>query len=452
MTFRGGLGMFTGRVPLVWPGGVFNNNGLSVGGLSIFTASDIAKYGIKFRPNPLGQYTAADLGLSTAAAKGQMDLVSTDFRLPKIIRASLAIDKKLKDNWSITVEGSLSKNINEIYYRRLDINQPIGRLSGPDNRLIYDLKRIGYPAGSGITAGSNPYTGVFLLENQRYYGRTGYAYNFTASIDKSWTDGFSFNAFYTYGSSFVTHEPTSSQNNSQWRFMETVNGRNDVQRSRSDFDLGHRVSAFIAKKFTYAKGALASTISLVYNGQSGNPFSYVYATGPVRDQGTSESNDLIFIPTADQIKAMTFVTNSSFPLSPAQQAGALENYIAQDNYLSKYRGKYAERNGARLPFTNIVDVKFIQDFNVKIYNKKYQFQLTYDVFNFTNMLNRNWGRNYFMSNDQTSIIKYQGATGSTVPSYSFAPVANNTPWGISSSTSPSYSARWVSQLGLRFKF
>jgi hypothetical protein len=149
---------------------------------------------------------------------------------------------------------------------------------------------------------------------------------------------------------------------------------------------------------------------------------------------------------------MTFVTNSTFPLSAAQQAAALENYIAQDNYLSKNRGQYAERNGARLPFTNIIDVKFVQDFNVKISNKTYQFQLTYDVFNFTNMLNRNWGRTYFMANDQYSLMRYQGATGSTTPSYSFAPVANNTPWGISSSTAPSYSARWVSQLGLRFKF
>jgi hypothetical protein len=454
ITLRGGFGMFTGRIPLVWPGGVYNNNGMAVGGLAITNSADIAKYAITFRPNPLGQYTAADLGLSTAAAKGQMDLISTNFKLPKILRATLAMDKKLKDNWSITVEGTVSKNINEIYYRRLDIQKPVGQLAGPDNRYIYDLKRVGYPAapGSGILAGSNPYTGVYLLENQRYYGRTGFAYNFTASIDKSWTDGFSFNAFYTYGSSFVTHEPTSSQNNSQWRFMETVNGRNDVQRSRSDFDLGHRVSAFVAKKFTYAKGALASTFSLVYNGQSGNPFSYVYATGPVRDQGTGESNDLIFIPTADQIKAMTFVTNSSYPLSAAQQGQALEDYIAQDNYLSKNRGKYAERNGARLPFTNIIDVKFVQDFNVKMNNKKYQFQLTYDVFNFTNMLNRNWGRTYFMSNDQFSVIKYQGATGSTVPSYSFSPIGNNTPWGISSSTTPSYSARWVSQLGLRFKF
>jgi hypothetical protein len=452
MTIRGGLGMFTGRVPLVWPGGVFNNNGQSVGGLSIFTASDIARFGINFRPNPLGQYTAADLGLSTAAAKGQMDLVSKDFRLPKIFRASLAVDKKLKDNWSITVEGSVSKNINEIYYRRLDINPPVAQLSGPDNRYIYDLRRIGYPAGSGITAGSNPYTGIFLLENQPYYRRSGFAYNFTASIDKSWTDGFSFNAFYTYGASFVTHEPTSSQNNSQWRFMETVNGRNDVQRSRSDFDLGHRVSAFIAKKFTYAKGALASTISLVYNGQSGNPFSYTYSNGPVRDQGTTETNDLIFIPTADQIRGMTFVSNATFPLTPAQQAAALESYISQDNYLSKNRGQYAERNGARLPFTNIIDVKFLQDFNVKVFNKKYQFQLTYDVFNFTNMLNRNWGRTYFMANDQYSLMRYQSATASRIPTYSFAPVRDNTPWGISSSTAPSFSARWVSQLGLRFKF
>lgn len=452
ITIRGGFGMFTGRVPLVWPGGVYNNNGQSVGGISITNATDIAKYGIKFRPNPNGQYTAADLGLSTAAAKGQLDLIANDFKLPKLFRASLAIDKKLKDNWSVTVEGSVSKNINEIYYTRVDIKQPVGQLTGPDNRYIYDLKRVTFPAYQGLAAGINPYTGIFVIHNQPYYGRSGFAYNFTASIDKSWTDGFSFNAFYTYGSSFVTNEPTSSQNNSQWRYMETVNGRNGVLRSRSDFDLGHRVSAFVAKKFTYAKGALASTFSLVYNGQSGNPFSYTYATGPVRDQGTGETNDLIFIPTADQIKAMTFVTNSSYPLSADAQKAALESYIAQDNYLSKNRGKYAERNGGRLPFTNIIDVKFVQDFNVKLNNKKYQFQLTYDIFNFTNMLNRNWGRTYFMSNDQFAIIKYQGATGSTTPSYSFSPISNNTPWGISSSTSPSYSARWVSQLGLRFKF
>ena len=234
--------------------------------------------------------------------------------------------------------------------------------------------------------------------------------------------------------------------------MEAVNGRNTIGRTRSDFDLGHRISVFAAKKITYSNGALATTFSLVYNGQSGSPFSYTYSNGPIRDWGGTESNDLIFIPTAAQIKGMTFVSNSSFPLTTAQQAQGLEDYIAQDKYLSSRRGQYAERNGGRLPFTNIIDVKVVQDFNVKLNNKNYQFQLTYDIFNFTNMLNRDWGRTYFMTFDNYSLLRYQGASGSTTPSYSFAPVRNNTPWGISSSTTPSYSARWTSQIGLRFKF
>ena len=465
ITVRGGLGMFTGRIPLVWPGGIYNNNGQSVGGIDIRGVDNIALYKIQFRPDPFNQYRPSDLGLTTSAARGEMNLISKDFKLPKLFRASLAIDKKLKDNWSITAEGSISKNINEIYYRRLDINNPVGQLTGPDNRFIYNnARQITWPSYGGITVGSRaPYTGVFLIENQPYRNRSGFAYNFTASIDKAWTNGFSFNAFYTYGASFVTHEQTGSQNSSQWRNMEAVNGRNSIGRTRSDFDLGHRISLFAAKKITYSNGALATTFSLVYNGQSGNPFSYTYSNGPIRDWGGTEANDLIFIPTAAQIKGMTFeqglfdavkkeFPKGDFPLTPAQQAQALEDYISQDKYLSSRRGQYAERNGSRLPFTNIIDVKVVQDFNVKLNNKNYQFQLTYDIFNFTNMLNRDWGRTYFMSFDNYSLMRYQGASGSTTPSYSFAPVRNNTPWGISSSTTPSYSARWTSQIGLRFKF
>jgi hypothetical protein len=469
ITLRGGLGMFTGRIPLVWPGGLYNNNGQSVGGIDIRGVDAIALNKIQFRPDPFKQYTPSELGQTTSSARGEMNLISQNFKLPKLFRASLAMDKKLKDNWSITVEGSISKNINEIYYRRLDIAPPVGQLTGPDNRFIYNnAARIIWPSFYDVKVTTSPryiapYTGVFLLENQPFRSRSGFAYNFTASIDKAWTNGFSFNAFYTYGASFVTHEPTSSQNSSQWRNMEAVNGRNSIGRTRSDFDLGHRISVFAAKKITYSNGALATTFSLVYNGQSGSPFSYTYSNGPIRDWSGTESNDLIFIPTAAQIKGMKFeqglydavkkeFPKGDFPLTEAQQAAALEAYISQDKYLSSRRGQYAERNGARLPFTNIIDVKFVQDFNLKLYNKKYQFQLTYDIFNFTNMLNRDWGRTYFMSFDNYSLIRYQGGNGSTTPSYSFAPVRNNTPWGISSSTTPSYSARWTSQLGLRFKF
>lgn len=92
---------------------------------------------------------------------------------------------------------------------------------------------------------------------------------------KNWA----FNVNYSYGFSQVINEGTSSQNNSQWRYMETVNGRNFTGLSRSDFDPGHRISAYLAKKFTYLNGILGTTVSLVYNGQSGSPYSYVLNRG-----------------------------------------------------------------------------------------------------------------------------------------------------------------------------
>jgi hypothetical protein len=153
---------------------------------------------------------------------------------------------------------------------------------------------------------------------------------------------------------------------------------------------------------------------------------------------------------------MIFLSNtiSGVTYTPAQQAAALDAYIANDKYLSKNRGKYAERNGARLPFTHVIDLKITQDFNIKAGGKRYQFQVTYDMFNFTNFLNRDWGRQYFLANDQFAVINFAGyATGGFTPQYRFNPQFNTrTPWGVSTSTAPSYSARWIGQLGLRFNF
>ena len=429
---------------------MFSNAGVLIGGYTNNSNPRLPGGGLPFQADVSKQYRAEAFGATTTSPSGEMNIMAKDYRAPKVAKFNFAVDQKLPGGITGTIEGNYTLNLNQTMYYNVNILPSSRNATGVDGRPLYSTTKVDLnPSLAGV---QNPYTYVMLVKNG---GRAGRSYVVSGSLAKKFQSGFDVSGSYVFSRAQVMNEPTSSQNSSQWRYMETVNGRNDVQRSRSDFDLGHRVSAFIAKKFTYAKGALASTFSLVYNGQSGNTFSYVYATGPVRDQGTSETNDLIFIPTADQIKGMTFVTNSSYPLTAAQQAAALEDYISNDNYLSKNRGKYAERNGARLPFTNIIDVKFLQDFNVKVFNKKYQFQLTYDIFNFTNMLNRVWGRTYFLSNDQFGLVRYSNPTSgapSLLPTYSFNPINNNTPWGISSSTAPSYSARWVSQLGLRFKF
>lgn len=464
VVIRGGIGMFTGRIPLVWPGGVYNQNGVAIGGIQLNPPT--ASQNISFRADPFNQYTAQDFGISLANSRGQVDLVAEDFRLPKLWRTSLAVDKRLGNGWTVTLEGIYSKNMNEIDYKNVNILPPIGKTFGPGIRNVY-----GTAGATRIpmrSTGANPYPGnIFLLSNNE--GRKGYSYNLTATVDKAFRNGFALNANYTYGHSVVLNEGTSSQNNSQWRFMETVNGRNFITLSQSDFDLGHRINAYISKEFVYAKGALSTTITFTYNGQSGAPFSYTYNRSPVADDGIGGTNDLIYVPTKAELDFMltdgqflafdpasstaAFRPPNGVAYTPAQQVELLNQFIEGDKYLRKRRGQFAERNGARLPFTHIVNMSVEQKFRVKLSGRRVEFSARYDIFNFTNLLNKDWGRTWFLANDNFSLIQFVGHVSATnlKPQYRYIPV-NGTPYGVSTSTEPRVSARWVSQMSLRVNF
>jgi hypothetical protein len=453
MVVRGGVGIFTGRIPLVWPGGLYNNNGIFVGG---YTASSSvnpnALNTIRFRPNPTAQWTPSEAGVGFT--KGPLNLVAAEFSTPKLFRTSIAVDKKFGNGWSGTFEGIFSKNLNEIYYTNINLLPPTEVSLGPGSRSVYSSVN-----GAKIPLnvdGSNPYDNAILLSNNK--GKTGYSYSFTLSASKRTNTGFSFDVSYMFGNAVALNDGTSSVNLSQWRFMETVNGRNAITRSNSDFSPGHRIFTYVSKKFEYAKKTLATTITLAYTGQSGSPLSYVYSTNNmVRDDVPSSGNtsDLIYIPSKNDLAGMTFLSNTvgSTTYSAQQQKDALEAFIQSNPYLRNNRGKFAERNGSRLPFTNILDLKIAQDFNIKVGAKRYQFQLTYDVFNVGNMINRTWGRNYFQSNDAFALIQNAGFVSSTnlTPQYRFNPTIV-TPWNTSTSSSPAYAARWISQVGLRFNF
>ncbi len=444
LVIRGGLGLFTGRVPLVWPGGVYNNNGISLAG--------IFRSNVAFDPDPFKQYTAADFGITLPTPSGQIDLIAKDFKMNKIFRVSMAADKQLAKNWKLTVEGIFTKNINEINYTRVDVLPANLKSVGVDVRDVHSLTGSGAKLIPTRPDGSTPYTGVYLLSNRT--GPKGFSYNFSVSVDKKWNDNWAINANYMYGNSVVINEGTSSQNNSQWRFMEAVNGRNNIGRSTSDYDVAHRINAYVSKKFTYLNKWLATTVSLVYNGQSGNPYSYVLNRGMVRDLDNFETNDLIFIPTTAQLQQMTFLTNTTggVTYTPQQQRDLFDAFIQGDKYLSKNRGKYAERNGARTPFTHVLDLKIQQDLNVKLGNKTYQLQISYDIFNFTNFISRGAGKQYFATNDQAIILDFTGYVSATnlTPQYRFTPVPDNRPYNVSDGVFNS--SRWTSQLGIRLSF
>lgn len=439
ITLKGGAGIFTGHTISQWIFDVFNSNSISI---------DIVPQ--QFVPNPYNQPTAESLNIDPANLKGNLSLLAKHYKFPSVFRTSVAAEKKIKNNWTFSIEGIFTKDIHEGLFRNVNILPPTRVSAIPDSRNIYSLNT--FPSKIPLRSnGINPYAQVMLLTNN--HDKKGYAYSFSLIVNKQ-AGNLSFNSSYTYGRSNVLFEVTGPQTPifSQWRNMETVNGRNFTSVSSSDNDLRHRIAAWISKKINYAKNKTASTISLFYNGQSGSPYSYVYTNSMINDNGKRNENfDLIYIPTTTELASMSFAPiTGGVPYTSQQQKEALNTFIENDKYLKKHRGEFAKRNGARLPFTHIIDLKLQQDFMITIKRRALGLTITYDVFNFTNMLNRNWGRIYFLLNDSYPLITFTGYSNTTTltPEYQFLPV-NGKPYSVQSSTLPGNSARWISQLGLK---
>jgi len=441
---RGGIGIFTSRIPFVWPAGSFTNNGLVVGGFS--------KSGsIAFRPDYENQYRAEDLGATIKTPSGQIDLFAKDFKYPQVFRTSLGVDRKLP--WGIvgTLDVMFTKTLNNVLYYNMNVKPSTQHLTGtPDTRPIFS----GYSSSSLI---EKTYSGIYLGTNTS----DGYSYNVTVQLQKPFSNGFSANVAYTFGESKSMNDGTSSQNSSQWLYVPSVNGHNALDLAYSDFDMGHRVQAFVSYQIEYLKHA-ATTISLYYNGQSGDRYSYCYLYGNKMTNEANADQDLIFVPASqNDIKLIDYTykgsNNQNVTVTAAEQWAALDKFIESDEYLKANRGKYTERNGARTGFEHNLDLRIVQDLFVEVASKRHTIQITLDIFNFANLLNKDWGRKYYIGYTY-NLLRFEkfDATDKTMPLFTYRrmqeagiekvdDIYNISDSGIGSS-------RWFGQLGVRYFF
>jgi hypothetical protein len=380
--------------------------------------------------------------VGAGSAPSQIDLFTNNFKFPQVFRTSLAVDYKLPMGWVATLEGIYTKNINYVYYRNLNLQKPTKFLSTPygDNRPIYNGQRK-----------SSAYDRVIWADNTN----EGYTYNLTASLSRPFSNNWTAGVSYTFGRAKSLHDATSSQNSSNWRFVESTD-RNNLKLGFSDFDLGSRINAYVGYRFEYSKYA-STMISLFYNGQSGSRFSYTYngAIGGNDLSGTIERSQyhLIYVPRdASEINLVNYTDSNGNTITPAQQWEALNKFIEDDPYLRKYRGEIAPRNAGRTPFTHIVDLKLMQEFKLKMNNgKENRLQITFDVFNFTNLLNKDWGRRYLIS--RYRIINFVGYEPDGVtPRFTFDVNTKKVKDFATIDDSGIYSSRWQAQLGIRYIF
>jgi hypothetical protein len=458
---RGGVGVFTSRLPLVWPGGAYSNNGVTQGAIEIsgitnpnmpffnpntnaivepITSGSIPNSFSPLYHNNISN-TLTPLGVLPGNAgkrgnfSGNVDLFASNFRLPQVLKASLAIDQKLPYGILFSADATWNDNISAIKYENLNISNPTVTMTGADNRPRYTNPRI-----------DGTYNRITLASNTS----EGYAWNTSYTFSKTFTtdrmDVF-VQGTHAYGDSKVLFDATSSQNSSQWRNIETVNGSNRIGGvSTSDFAQGHRFLGVVS--FNYKWSEYTKTkLGLYYEGVQGTPVSYVYAG--TRFLGDTSSNSaLIFIP-ANQ--SQINLLDNPLGLNAQQQWEALDQYIRGNDYLNSRRGTYAERNGHRLKMSHIVDLKFAQEFTITSGKQKHNFEITADIFNFTNLLNQDWGKRYFASNDQVQLINHiDFAPGTNTPRFRFNPAATTSMNQVDDAGLNS--SRWQAQLGVRYTF
>jgi hypothetical protein len=209
--------------------------------------------------------------------------------------------------------------------------------------------------------------------------------------------------------------------------------------------------------FSYRKEYIkhmATTISAFYNGATNGRFSYVYSGDYNRD-GVS-GNDLIYIPTANELKSMQFVTLTQNGVNYDQtaQRSIFENFIQQDKYLRAHRGQYAERNGGQYPWLNRVDVKILQDLFSNINKTKHTLQFSIDITNFGNLLNPSWGKlkslntgSILVPQNQNSLV----AGGSVLPTFKLG-TANGDVINKTFRDNVSIASTYNIQFGIRYIF
>jgi len=426
---RGGIGVFTSRMPNVWPGAVYNNNGIT-GGYLYDSSPDFL-----FNPDINNQPVGVAPG--SGGTGGNIDLFASDLKLPQIMKFNLGIDKKLPW-WGLILNADFiyQDNIQTLYYENLNIDEPVGNLIGADNRPYY--------SDSFNDLIDNTYGRIILGSNSK----EGYSWNASIGLTKSYSNGFTGNLTYTYGDARGIFDLTSSQNSSQWRNLQTVNGKNSkLPVTRSDFAAGHKIASWMSYEFKWLKDDLKTALSFYYEGREGTPFSYTYNDGPDLLNDDSSDNALIYVP-KDQSEIT--LQDGANGLTAQEQWNALDAFIESNKYLKSRRGNYVERNGDRgNSWSHVVDFKLIQDINICNCNESKSLQFTMDIFNLTNLLNKNWGvRKYVPNFGEIELLNT--VTAAPNPVFNFNPaVLDNLEQiddqGIQSS-------RWQIRVGLRYSF
>ena len=410
---RGGTGLFSGRIPLVFFTNMPTNSGSVQYKAAIGPSGDevdMNKFAGGLQVDANGKATIAalrdkleELGYpmtyepEDGVLPSSIAAVDPKFKMPQVWKTSLALDYSFPTSFpfSITAEGIFNKTVNAVCASDWSLLPPEGfaKFNGVDNRPIFPEN---YRQG----------TKAIVLENTS----KGYGWSANVTLRMQPIQGLSFMAAYTHTvNKEVTGMPGSDAESAMY-YVPTVSGINRTGLHNSQYVTPDRAIASV----THSDKS-GNHFSLIYEAwRGGYNYSYMLTNDM---NGDTYQYDAIYIPTDEQVKSKEFRFVSE------DDANRFLAYAHNDKYLSKNQGKYAEAYSVYSPWVHRLDFSYKHDFKVNIGKTTNTLQLCLDVKNVLNLFNSSWGVSKVINPDvfttgEARILKYEGMDKEGYPTFS----------------------------------
>ncbi len=449
---RGGTGMFSGRLPLVFFTNMPTNGGMvqyqaQIGPSTKYDNmpdavkekyASVAEVLDQFKGGPMTNISdminkLQGMGYPTTVSPedgtkpSSISAVDSKFKMPQVWKTSLAVDYQVPVSFpfTVTVEGIFNKKIHDNCISDWSIPSVGGfaRFNGVDNRPIYP-------------AGFRTGTKAFVLENTS----KGYGWSANITLNAQPAEWLSLMAAYTHTvSKEVTGMPGSAAE-SAFTYVPTSEGPNNIPLHNSQYVIPDRIVASAT-----AHDRSGNHYSLIYEAwRGGSNYSYIM----VNDMnGDGYPYDALYVPTdAD-------VNNNLFRFVSDDDKTRFMDFVHNDSYLKNRQGKYAEPYSVYVPWVHRIDVAYKHDFKVKFGNTSHCLQLSLDVKNVMNLFNSSWGVSKYLNpaiGSEARILKMEGVDADGYARFS-------TPSSISGDTKTwvrrhDITQCWYASIGVKYFF
>ncbi|WP_158839045.1 TonB-dependent receptor [Polaribacter sp. L3A8] len=418
-----GGGVFTSQPHYYAQVNNIQNSGTLLGAIDV-TGADVPTpdfIGYRNDPSTVPGVPAGVTPFSTINA------VSPDFEVPTIYKANINYTHFFGDRYSLGVNAVFSHTKNNYVYQETNLVAepyfvtPQGRevfvpanTIAENGRADWTKSRVSDLVGRTLVLNSDGILDnlALVVEGSAKIGEDGYV-NASFTVNQS-KDNSSYNCCVANTSTFL---PVSGD-------------PRDLNYGYSDNHFDTKIVVNGASP-TWKGFTLGATIV----GTGGTRYSLKSGGGRSANGDFNLSNEIAYVFDPSDANTPQYIKDSYNEVlnDPETSEGFKE-------YLKESFGGFAERNGGKNPFSATVDLRLQKKFNLS--NDKHSLELSADVFNFMNLLNKEWGRSHnFGNRDFMNINGFDQATSSyeyNVQTGAGTELINGTPWRL--------------QVGVRYSF